>query len=167
MENESIIRDLNLNETEEAEIKGGPKRIFIGGLSVAESALPNLGSEGEVIGGTKEGAGTLIPGGTNFNHNETTVADESETEDEFLQFADLNLTDEQLAEVKGGPSGWCTQCGGIYSNHNETVSSDDSQIVVGHLLGEDLAVPDAEAIKGGGKLPPPTIPISAPPPPRK
>lgn len=42
MENESTNKDLNVNETEEAEIKGGPKRIFIGGLSVAESAMPDL-----------------------------------------------------------------------------------------------------------------------------
>ena len=37
------------------------------------------------------------------NHNETIDSDDSEAEDDFRQFADLELTDEYLAEVKGGP----------------------------------------------------------------
>lgn len=46
-----IIEDLNTQNADE--IKGGPKRIFIGGLSVKETAtsLPDLEPNGEVKGG--------------------------------------------------------------------------------------------------------------------
>jgi hypothetical protein len=47
------INDLNVTEAEQAEIKGGPKKIFIGGLSVRENAtmLPDLEPNGDVKGG--------------------------------------------------------------------------------------------------------------------
>lgn len=53
------INDLNVTEAEQAEIKGGPKRIFIGGLSVRENAtaLPDLEPDGDVKGGM----GMLLP----------------------------------------------------------------------------------------------------------
>lgn len=35
------------------------------------------------------------------------------------------------------------------------------------IIIEDLNTQNADEIKGGTKLPPPTTPISAPPPPRK
>lgn len=48
---------------------------------------------------------------------------EETDEQDFFQFADLELTDEQLTAVKGGP--WCSQCAVVYSNHNETTASDN------------------------------------------
>ncbi len=47
------INDLNVTDAEQTEIKGGPKRIFIGGLSVRENAtvLPDLEPNGDVKGG--------------------------------------------------------------------------------------------------------------------
>lgn len=51
-----VIEDLNAQNTEE--IKGGPKKIFIGGLSIKEVAatLPDLEPSADVKGGaaTKE-----------------------------------------------------------------------------------------------------------------
>ena len=77
---------------------------------------------------------------------ETTQA---EIEEGFFQFADLNLTGEQLAEIKGGP-GWCSQCVIIYSNHNETTADDDAE--ADEL--DDLPVSDEvdAEVKGGPKL---------------
>lgn len=51
--NNSEINDLNVTDAEQAEIKGGPKRIFIGGLSAKDSAtaLPDLEPQGDVVGG--------------------------------------------------------------------------------------------------------------------
>lgn len=74
---------------------------------------------------------------------------EIETENDFFQVADLNLNDEQLDSLKGGPMfcTWCTTIG----NHNETTVSDDDSVV------SDLAVSDEQAseVTGGvrvGKL---------------
>ncbi|MBS1788174.1 MAG: hypothetical protein JST85_10650 [Acidobacteria bacterium] len=73
-----------------------------------------------------------------------------DAEEDFFQFTDLSLTDEQLAEIKGGPgSGWCTQCGGIYSNHNETVSNDE-ELEAEPL--DDLSAENDEQIVGGRML---------------
>ena len=46
-----MIEDLSVQETEE--IKGGPKKIFIGGLSIheTESQLMDLEPNGNVVGG--------------------------------------------------------------------------------------------------------------------
>lgn len=85
-------------------------------------------------------------------------------EEDFFQFADLSLAEKQVDEINGGPgSRRCSQCAISNSNHNETIVEEE----VEHLLSEDLAVPDADAIKGGEKLPPPTMPIGSPAPPRK
>ncbi len=54
---------------------------------------------------------------------ETTQA---EIEEDFFQFADLDLTDEQLAEIKGGPWG-CSWCGHTVGNHNETTARDETE----------------------------------------
>lgn len=47
------FNDLNVTDAEQSEIKGGPKRIFIGGLSAKENAttLPDLEPTGDVKGG--------------------------------------------------------------------------------------------------------------------
>ena len=57
--NSTEINDLAVIETEQAEIKGGPKRIFIGGLSAKATAtsLPDLEPQGDVVGGI----GLLLP----------------------------------------------------------------------------------------------------------
>ena len=116
MENETTINDLNVNETVEAEIKGGPKRIFIGGLSVTETALPDLEPEGNVMGGRTEGAGS---GGPHLNHNETVE------EDEQVEAETLNdLAVENDAQVKGGTGGYGSG-GGVLLNHNETTAEDE------------------------------------------
>jgi hypothetical protein len=51
------LNDLAVAEAEQAEIKGGPKKIFIGGLSVteAQTGLPDLEPQGDVIGGSRNG----------------------------------------------------------------------------------------------------------------
>jgi hypothetical protein len=51
--NTNEINDLTVAETEQAEVKGGPKRIFIGGLSAKATAtsLPDLEPQGDVVGG--------------------------------------------------------------------------------------------------------------------
>ena len=61
----------------------------------------------------------------------TTENGQIETENDFFQFADLNLQDEELDNLKGGPMfyTWCTTIG----NHNETTVTDDSD-----GTGEDL-----------------------------
>lgn len=50
--NQSIITE-DLNTQNSGEIKGGPKRIFIGGLSVneAQTGLTDLEPKGEIKGG--------------------------------------------------------------------------------------------------------------------
>lgn len=142
MENETTINDLNVNETVEAEIKGGPKKIFIGGLSVTETALPDLEPEGNVMGGRTDGPGS---GGPVLNHNETTANDE-EAETEALD--DLAVEDD--AQVKGGPGGF----GGLNLNHNETTVADDAD--AGELDDLDVSDEAETAVKGGavkvGKL---------------
>jgi hypothetical protein len=51
--NTDEINDLTVAETEQAEVKGGPKRIYIGGLSAKATAtsLPDLEPQGDVVGG--------------------------------------------------------------------------------------------------------------------
>ncbi len=64
----------------------------------------------------------------------------------------MNLTDKQLAEIKGGPgSTWCSQCLVIYSNHNETTVSDESEAEDDFLQFADLDLTDEQLaeIKGG------------------
>lgn len=74
----------------------------------------------------------------------TTEEDDAQ---DFFQFADLALTDEQLDEVKGGPgAGWCTGCAVIYGNHNETTVEDEEAET--EALN-DLEVEDDEQVKGG------------------
>lgn len=95
--NESTINDLNVNQTIEAEIKGGPKRIFIGGLSATQSALADLEPEGEVVGGALKGKPMHLvhTGGSTLNHNETTVEDD---EAEIETLTDLEvITADQIA----------------------------------------------------------------------
>jgi hypothetical protein len=48
---DSNLSDLGVSETEQTEIKGGPKRIFIGSLSIAQTALPDLEPQSDVVGG--------------------------------------------------------------------------------------------------------------------
>ena len=91
--NESIIiEDLNAENTEE--IKGGPKRIFIGGLSVTEAAtsMPDLEPSGDVRAGCS-------PIG---NHNETVAEDNQVNEAETQKLTDLTVDDDTEAEIKGG-----------------------------------------------------------------
>ncbi|MDQ3009359.1 MAG: hypothetical protein M3X11_01445 [Acidobacteriota bacterium] len=47
------------------------------------------------------------------------------------------------------------------------MNQQDEQSIEQSSKIEDLAVQNAEVVKGGTKLPPPTTPISSPPPPRK
>lgn len=49
------INDLTVADAEQSAIKGGPKKIFIGGLSATENAttLPDLAPTGEITGGAK------------------------------------------------------------------------------------------------------------------
>jgi len=94
------INDLAVAETEQAEIKGGPKKIFIGGLSAKETQteLADLEPSGEIKGGPGSGAG-----GVWMNHNETVVADEANDDPaKTARFADLPVTEERQEEVKGG-----------------------------------------------------------------
>lgn len=88
------LDDLAVAEAEQAEIKGGPKKIFIGGLSVKETvaALPDLEPKGEIKGGPGSG-------GFAFNHNETVASDDA-AEAEALD--DLPVTADQQAEIKSG-----------------------------------------------------------------
>ncbi len=121
----------------QGEVKGGPGGYGSGGVLMNhnETAVEDEESEPETLADLPVEEAEQIKGGPGWctqcggiysNHNETVDDDDSEADDDLLQFVDLALTDEQLAEVKGGPgSGWCTQCGGIYSNHNETVDSDN------------------------------------------
>lgn len=113
--------DLELTNEQLAEVKGGP-----GGYNCSVCGL-GLG-----------------------NHNETTLNDEEEeAEEDFFQFADLDLTDEQLAEIKGGPGGWgCPTCD--YSNHNETTVSDETEVTEEDFF-RDLSLTDEQLaeVKGG------------------
>ncbi len=76
--------------------------------------------------------------------NNETDQTKGEAELESLLFEDLNLTDEQLAEIKGGPGGWgrptCDD-----NNHNETTVEDDADLL------DDLMLDTARAddIKAG------------------
>lgn len=117
--------DLSLNEEQLAEVKGGP-------------------------GG---GFGCTWCGVNGGNHNETTVSDEEEkAEDDFLEFADLSLNDEQLDQLKGGPGGGfsCTWCQ-LQGNHNETVSEDFEDNEDDSLEFADLSLNDEQLdqLKGG------------------
>ena len=60
--NTTDINDLTVADAEQAAIKGGPKRIFIGGLSVSENAttLPDLEPAGDVKGGTAKGSSAVV-----------------------------------------------------------------------------------------------------------
>jgi len=95
------INDLTVAETEQAEIKGGPKRIFIGGLSAKETQteLADLEPTGEIKGGPGSGAG-----GVWLNHNETVAADEEVEAATTATLADLTVSDEQAEQAKGGPT---------------------------------------------------------------
>jgi hypothetical protein len=50
--------------------------------------------------------------------------------------------------------------------NGQDIKQDQGDDAAQHELA-DLETPKAEEIRGGTKLPPPTTPISAPPPPRK
>lgn len=103
-----MIEDLSAQNTEE--IKGGPKRIFIGGLSVTESAT-SLQIEDLQVSDTQS---SQIAGGLPAvqacreaagNHNET-VSEDSEAHAEEAateKFADLTVDESTEAEIKGGP----------------------------------------------------------------
>lgn len=54
------------------------------------------------MGGTKVGQGTLILSSSNFNHNETTVGDETDETDSDA-IADLTIDAEQAEQIQGGP----------------------------------------------------------------
>ncbi len=75
---------------------------------------------------------------------------EANDEQDFFEFADLNLTDEELDGIKGGGT-WPPPGGTL--NHNQTVVSDETDL--DEL--EDLLLTDAQEseIKGGGTWPPP------------
>lgn len=113
--------------------------------------LADLRLTAEELDGIKGGCGPFHEapsrppiGGYINNHNETTVSD-GEDEQGFFEFADLSLTDEQLAEIKGGGGGgWgCHDCG--FSNHNETMAEDEADLL------DDLTLDTAQAddIKAG------------------
>jgi hypothetical protein len=91
------LADLEAPRAEE--IKGGPKKIFIGGLSVTEqqTTLPDLEPTGDVKGGPGSGAG-----GVWMNHNETIATDEAEEPATTAPLADLPVSDEQAEQTKGG-----------------------------------------------------------------
>ncbi len=70
-----------------------------------------------------------------------------------LPISDLNLTDAQAIEIKGGPIchgttvlAWARVDGVSASNHNETVAEDETE--TSEALA-DLPVVDAEQVKGG------------------
>ena len=80
------------------------------------------------------------------------LTSEDAEDQDFFEFADLNLTDEQLAEIKGGPgSGWCTHCTVVFNNHNETTVNDDIEADDDFLQFADLNLTDEQLaeIKGG------------------
>ncbi len=167
--------DLNLTDEQLAQIKGGPGSGWCSQCAVIYSnhnettvrddteeveedffQFADLSLTDEQLAEIKGGPGWCTQCGIVYsNHNETTVNDDAEeAEEDFFQFADLSLTDEQLAEIKGGPgSGWCTQCGGIYSNHNETTVSDDTEEAEKDFFQfAELSFTDeqlADEIKGG------------------
>jgi hypothetical protein len=85
----------------------------------------------------------VIKGGPNLKSKRTVVLLSSATEAE---------TEQQLVTILGSAS-----------NHNETIVADEVQ----QAELSDLEAPNAAAVKGGTKLPPPTTPISAPPPTRR
>ncbi|MEP7343272.1 MAG: hypothetical protein ABI977_36435 [Acidobacteriota bacterium] len=96
---DQTINDLAVAETEQAEIKGGPKRIFIGGLSAKETQteLADLEPSGEIKGGPGHG-------GVWLNHNETVAVDENEEAATTAPLADLTVSNEQAEQAKGGPT---------------------------------------------------------------
>lgn len=53
--NTTDLNDLTVADAEQSVIKGGPKKIFIGGLSASANAttLPDLEPAGEITGGAK------------------------------------------------------------------------------------------------------------------
>jgi hypothetical protein len=93
----SPVNDLSVTTDEAGEIKGGPKRIFIGGLSVKETPtlLPDLEARDEVKGGP---CPTWQCG---FNHNETVVSEaEEEAEAQTVALGDLEAINAEA--IKGG-----------------------------------------------------------------
>ncbi|MDQ3009312.1 MAG: hypothetical protein M3X11_01210 [Acidobacteriota bacterium] len=87
---QSIIEDLSAQNADE--IKGGPtpksKRVIVLQSSVAE--------------GQADEDNTLQ--GWSLNHNETVVADEDEEAATTAPLADLEVSDEQAEQAKGGPT---------------------------------------------------------------
>ncbi|MEP7343348.1 MAG: hypothetical protein ABI977_36830, partial [Acidobacteriota bacterium] len=88
----------------------------------------------------------------NQQANETVdyLTSEDTEDQDFFEFADLALTDVQLAEIKGGPgTGWCSQCVVIFSNHNETTAEDEEAETDDELFDLLVAEAQAEDVKGG------------------
>lgn len=83
----------------------------------------------------------------NQQDNETVnylMSDENDEQD-FFQFDDLALTDEQLAEIKGGTCLGCTWGPPIF-NHNETTAEDDAnEIELDDLMLSDVQENDIKA----------------------
>lgn len=124
-------------------IKGGPKRIFVGSLSVAgqQTTLPDLEPRGEVEGGH---AGFTIK----FNNNETVVSEADEAGTKNLD--DLPIAEAVAAEVKGGPGSGNN--GGVWLNHNETIATDEDDETATTEPLPDLAVSDEQAEQTQGGL---------------
>ena len=142
----------DLDAQNDSELKGGPKKIFIGGLSVTGSAesLSDLEPSGDVAGGLVASArdANLF---SFQNHNET-VSEDSEAEAAPEQLEDLAVSDEQSAQIAGGLPA-VQACREAAGNHNETVS-EDSETQAEEAVTEklaDLSVDEStEAeIKGG------------------
>lgn len=92
------MKDLTVTTADE--IKGGPKRIFIGSLSVTgqQTTLPDLEPKGEVKGGPGSGNN----GGVWLNHNETIATDEDDETATTEPLPDLEVSDEQAQQTQGG-----------------------------------------------------------------
>lgn len=58
--NTNEINDLETNNADD--IKGGPKKIFVGGLSVAQTALPDLEPTGDIVGGADTSTTITVTG---------------------------------------------------------------------------------------------------------
>ena len=87
------------------------------------------------------------------------LSNEENDGQDFFEFADLNLPDTQLAEIKGGPSagshnsnqGWGKW--EFNHNHNETVAVEDEEEAEAIAPLADLSVgtEQEERVKGGGR----------------